>query len=80
MPKIHLTQEERQDVQLHALVQKYRTIREVSSETLAKKMGMSMPTYYRKIKEGHSLTMREIRSLQSGLRIPREELLAALEV
>lgn len=80
MPRVHLTAEDRQDVQLHALVSKYKLLRGVSSEVLAKKLGMSMPTYYRKIKEGHSLTLRQIKVLQTGLKIPREELLEALEV
>jgi hypothetical protein len=41
---------------------------------------MAKPTYYKKIKHGGSLTLRELRMLQRRLQIPGAELSAVIGV
>ena len=80
MPKVQLTAEDRQDIEIYALVSKYRVLREVSAETLAQRLDMSPNTYYRKIKKPHTMTLRQLRTVKTCLRIPTEEWAKVLEV
>lgn len=80
MPKEKLTQDEQMELQLEALVKKYMVIRGLKAPELMRGMGMSKPTYYKKIKNGGSLTLTELRMLQRRLRIPRDELSAVIGV
>ena len=80
MPKEKLTQEAQMELQLQALIRKYMVLRGLSSEDLMQGLGMSRPTYYKKIKHGGSLTLREFLMLQRRLRIPGAELSAVIGV
>lgn len=80
MPKEKLTQEEQMELQLQALIRKYMVLRGLKSADLMKGLGMAKPTFYKKIKNGGSLTLTELRMLQRRLRIPGEELSAVIGV
>ena len=74
MPKVKKPKEEQLALELEALVKKYKVLRGLKDEELAKGLGMSCPTYYKKIKNGGNFTLSEIRSLQRRLQIPWAEL------
>lgn len=80
MPKEKLTQEEQMELQLQALIRKYMVLRGLKSADLMQGLGMTKPTYYKKIKHGGSLTLFELRMLQRRLQIPGAELSAVIGV
>lgn len=80
MPREKLSQEEQMELQLEALIQKYMVLRQLKAKDLWPGMGMSKPTWYKKIKNGGSFTLTELRMLQRRLRIPGEELSAVIGV
>lgn len=80
MPKVKKPREEQMALELAALVKKYKVLRGLQDEELARGLGISVPTYYRKIKNGGSLTLTELRMLRRRLQIPWEELSAVIGV
>lgn len=80
MPKGKLTQEAQMELELQALIRKYMVLREITSAELMQGIGMTKPTFYKKIKNGGSLTLTELRMLQRRLKIPGDELSAVIGV
>ncbi|MBQ7491216.1 MAG: hypothetical protein IJT76_01250 [Clostridia bacterium] len=79
MSQIMLTQGDRIDRQVEALIAKYQILRGTTAETLARKLGLSVSTWNRKRKQGSAMTVLQILRLESALNIPRAELLDALK-
>lgn len=80
MPKEKLTQEAQMELELQALIRKYMVLRGMKSADLMQGMGMAKPTFYKKMKNGGSLTLTELRMLQRRLKIPGDELSAVIGV
>lgn len=80
MPKVQLTQEEQMALELQALIQKYMVLRQLTARDLWTGLGMSKPTWYKKMRNGGNFTLTELRMLQRRLRIPGEELSAVIGV
>ena len=80
MPKEKLTQEAQMELELQALIRKYMVLRGLKSADLMQGIGMTKPTFYKKIKNGGSLTLTELRMLQRRLKIPGDELSAVIGV
>lgn len=80
MPKEKLTQEAQMELELQALIRKYMVLRGMRSADLMQGMGMTKPTFYKKMKNGGSLTLTELRMLQRRLKIPGDELSAVIGV
>ena len=79
MSQIMLTQGDRIDRQVEALIAKYQILRGTTAETLARKLGLSVSTWNRKRKQGSAMTVLQILRLESALNSPRAELLDALK-
>ena len=79
MARILLTQADRVDRQLEALIAKYMILRGTSAMALAEKLGISDATWRRKRKTGTELTLGQLLRLETALNIPRDELLDALK-
>lgn len=80
MSKIYLTENDRISGQMRALLAKYQTLRNVSTEALAPRLGISRPTLNRKKNNADSFTLGELRAVARTLKIPMMELLAELEL
>jgi antitoxin component HigA of HigAB toxin-antitoxin module len=80
MPKEKLTQEAQMELELQALIRKYMVLRGLKSADLMQGIGMTKPTFYKKMKNGGSLTLTELRMLQQRLKIPGDELSAVIGV
>lgn len=58
------------------IVQKHMAMMKVKNYTqLARAIGMSSPTFYRRINDPEGFTLRDIRRMTKYLRIPVEELM-----
>lgn len=79
MAKVYLTDNDRRSAQLRALMAKYQSLRNVKSEDLAIRLGMSRPTLIRKKRDASRFTLGELLGLARTLNIPRDELLDALD-
>ena len=78
MPKVYLTENDRRDAQMEALIVKYQCLRNTKNEPLAEKLGMGRTTWFQKKKKASTMTLRELLILVQALKIPREELAAAI--
>lgn len=78
MRQVLLTERDRTDRRIEALITKYQVLRRVPAETMAKKLGVSMPTWYRRKKCGTELTVGQLTRLRDVLQIPMAELIDAI--
>lgn len=74
MSRVYLTQEDRQNVLLLGKIADYKTRYGLDNTALAKGLGLSCQTYYRRLRDPSTFTLGELRSLRQRLRIPKEEM------
>lgn len=74
MSRVYLTQEDRQNVLLLGKIADYKTRHGLDNAALAKGLGLSCQTYYRRLRDPSTFTLGELRSLRQRLRIPKEEM------
>lgn len=61
------------------LIERYVKIeRRITAEDVAGKVGICRASYYNRIRDPTSLTLGELRSFAKALKIPQEEMFAAL--
>lgn len=78
MPKTFLTENDRRDAQMEALIAKYLCLRGTKNELVAGKLGMGRSCWFQKKKRPSTMTLRELCTLTQVLRIPKEEMAAAI--
>lgn len=78
MPKVYLTENDKRDAQMEALIAKYQCLRNTKNESLAEKLGMGRTTWFQKKKKASTMTLRELLLLMQILRIPGVEFAAAI--
>lgn len=74
MPRTYLTQDDKPNRLLLGKLADYKTRYNLDSAALAKAMGLSLITYYRRLKDPSAFTLGELRTLRQRLRIPKEEM------
>lgn len=74
MPRAYLTQEDKPNRLLLGKIADYKTRYNLDNASLAKGMGLSIQTYYRRLKDPSTFTLGELRTLRQRLRIPKEEM------
>lgn len=78
MGKVYLTENDRLDVQLRALLKKYQVLRGADSRKMAAGMGVTPPTFYRRLEKPSTMSLKELLSIQRRLQIPAEELVETI--
>lgn len=76
--KVYLTENDRLDIQLRALLVKYQTLRELDSRKMAAGMGVTPPTYYRRMERPTTMSIGEMLKITRRLQIPADELVATI--
>lgn len=78
MGKVYLTESDRLDVQLRALLKKYQVLRGADSRKMADGMGVTPPTFYRRLEKPSTMSLKELLNIQRRLQIPAEELVETI--
>lgn len=74
MGRVYLTENDRLDLQIRALLKKYQVLRGADSRKMAEGMGVTPPTYYKRLEKPTTMSLRELLSIQRRLQIPADEL------
>lgn len=74
MPRVNLTQDDRQNRFFLGMIADYKTRSHITNESLAKGLGLSIQSFYRRLKDPSSFTLGELRNLRIRLKIPKEEM------
>jgi hypothetical protein len=69
-----MTQEDRSNLLFLGKIADYKTRYNLDNAELAKGMGLSIPTFYRRLRDPSGFTLGELRTLRQRLRIPKEEM------
>lgn len=78
MGRVYLTEMDRLDVQMRALFKKYQVLRDMDSRKMAAGMGVTAPTYYRRMDKPTTMTLAELLKICKRLNIPVDEVLSTL--
>lgn len=78
MPRVVLTDRQRQKDAMAGVLAKYQAIYGIESQEVAKVLGMSRNTYRLRRRDPDDFTLREIKQLIRSLRIPKEEILSVI--
>lgn len=74
MSRVYLTQDDKPNILLRGKIADYKTRRHLDNLELAKGLGLSTASFYRRLKDPSTFTLGELRSLRRRLGIPKEEM------
>lgn len=78
MGRVYLTENDKLNVQIRALLKKYQVLRGADSRKMADGMGVTPPTYFRRMEKPTTMSLQELLSIQRRLQIPMDELFETL--
>lgn len=74
MPRVYLTQDDKPNRLLLGKIADYKARYNLDNAAIAKAMGLSIQSLYRRLKDPSAFTLGELRTLRQRLRIPKEEM------
>lgn len=78
MPRLKLSAEERAQREVVGVIDKYARIYDVSPAERAAAMRIGRTSYYSRMKDPDSMTLKELRLLRRRLKMPLEEITSIL--